>query len=183
MVSLCFYTAAQSAMTAFCPEPCCSALVSSVCTPVRKANLDRFKCSGTRLLPPCFAQSTEHQGIQQTLNPAAVHWCPVNAHLYEKLILIGSNAVAQDCCHLVLHSTTEHQGMHFALNPAAVHWCLVNAHLYEKLILIGSNAVAQNCCHLVLHSSTEHPADSSLVLTAITPLKVCWTYRCTVTNE
>ena len=45
--------------------------------------------------------STEKQGMQFTLNTAAVHWCLVSANLYTERMFIGVNAVAQGCCQLV----------------------------------------------------------------------------------
>ena len=72
--------------------------------------------------------STEEQGMQFTLNTAAVHLCLVTANLYAEWIFIGKTAVAQGCCQLVWHSSTEEQGRQFTLNTAAVHWCLVTAH-------------------------------------------------------
>ena len=71
--------------------------------------------------------STEEQGRQFTLNSAAVHGRLVHAHLYADWIfigvdVIGVNAVSQECCQPVLHSSTEQQGVILALNPAAVHW-------------------------------------------------------------
>ena len=66
--------------------------------------------------------STEEQGMQFTLNTAAVHLCLVTANLYAEWIFIGKTAVAQGCCQLVWHSITEEQGRQFSLITAAVHW-------------------------------------------------------------
>ncbi len=56
------------------------------------------------------------------LESAAVHWCQVNAHLYEEQIVIGVIAVTQDCCQPVLNCSTEQWEMRFALDSIAVHW-------------------------------------------------------------
>ena len=58
----------------FCPEPCCSALVFGVCRPVEvwifidvnAVSQDRFQLA--------LHSSTEQQGVNFALNPAAVHW-------------------------------------------------------------------------------------------------------------
>ena len=49
-----------------------------------RADVHRCKCSGTRLLSAGWHSSTEKQGMQFTLNTAAVHWCLVTANLYAK---------------------------------------------------------------------------------------------------
>ena len=97
-----------------------------------RADVHRCKCSGTRLLSAGWHSSTEKQGMQFTLNTAAVHWCLVTANLYAEWMFIGVNAVAQGCCQLAWHSSTEIQSRQFTLNIAGVHWCLVAEHLYAK---------------------------------------------------
>lgn len=93
--------------------------------------------------------------MQSTLNSAAVHWCLAIPFLYEKHILISANALAQDCCQLLLHNSKHQQGMHLLERCC----CALNfsiTHLYEKQILIGVRALAQHYFKLPLHSSTEH---------------------------
>ena len=97
-----------------------------------RVDVHRCKCSGTRLLSAGWHSSTEKQGMQFTLNTAAVHWRLVTANLYAEWMFIGVNAVAQGCCQLAWHSSTEIQSRQFTLNIAGVHWCLVAEHLYAK---------------------------------------------------
>ena len=143
------------------PKPCSSALVFGDCKSMCRVDLHMCKCSGTRLLSVVWHSSTEEQGRQFTLNPAAVHWCLVTASLCAEWIFIGVNAVAQGCCQLVWHSSTEEQGRQFTLNPAAVHWCLVTASLCAEWIFIGKNAVAQGCCQLFGTAAQKNKAGSS----------------------
>ena len=63
------------------PKPCSSALVFGDCKSMCRLDLHMCKCSDTRLLSVVWHSSTEEQGRQFTLNPAAVHWCLVTAHL------------------------------------------------------------------------------------------------------
>ena len=68
-----------------------------------------------------YGDCTPFQGRQLTLNTAAVHLFLVSAHLFAVSIFIGVNAVAQDCCQLVWHSSTEEQGRQSTQNIAAVY--------------------------------------------------------------
>ena len=78
-----FGTAAQKNKAgAVYPKHCSSALMFGDCTPVCRVNFHTCKCSDTRLLSVVWHSSTEEQGRQFTLNPAAVHWCLVTASLY-----------------------------------------------------------------------------------------------------
>ena len=87
-----------------------------------RADVHRCKCSGTRLLSAGWHSSTEKQGMQFTLNTAAVHWCLVTAtSACQEWLFIGKDGGAQGCCQLVWHSSTEKQGMQFTLNRAGVH--------------------------------------------------------------
>ena len=37
----------------------------------------------------------------------AVHWCRVNAHLYEDQVSLGVTAVTQACCELALQNNND----------------------------------------------------------------------------
>ena len=41
--------------------------------------------------------------MQFAKTSVAVHWCRVNAHLYEDQVSLGVTAVTQACCELALH--------------------------------------------------------------------------------
>ena len=129
------------------PKPCSSALVFGDCKSMCRVDLHMCKCSDTRLPSVVWHSSTEEQGRQFTLNPAALHWCLVTASLCAEWIFIGVNAVAQGCCQLVWHSSTEEQGRQFTLNPAAVHLCLVTATMCRVDLHMCKNAVTQ-CCRV-----------------------------------
>ena len=122
-----FGTTAQKNKAGSFPNYCTSALVFGDCTPVSRVDLQRCKCSGTRLQSAGLAQ--QHRRTRQFTLNSALHWCLVTAHLYvifigakctgvwrlhTEWIFIGKNAVAQGCCQLVWHSSTEEQGRQFS---------------------------------------------------------------------
>ncbi len=90
----------------------CSAFVLGHCTLVWNANLSRCNQSDTSLL------YSAELGLL-ALNRSAVHWCCVEADLYETEVFLGVTAMTQDCCTPVLASSNEQLGTHPALSSCS----------------------------------------------------------------
>ena len=100
------------------PKHCSSALVYGDWTPVCRVDLDRCKCSGTRLLSAGLAQQHRRTSRHFTLNTAAVvygDWTPVCRVDLDRCKCSGTRLLSAG-----LAQQHRRTSRHFTLNTAAV---------------------------------------------------------------
>ena len=161
---------------AFCPEPCCRALVFCDCTPVCRMDVSAVAQGFCQLV---LHSSTGQQGMQVPLYTAAMHWCykaavnwfcTATRHAFCRepccralvfcdctpVCRMAVSAVAQGFCQLVLHSSTGQQGRQVTLYTAAMYWCY--------------KAAVNWFCTATRHAFCREPCCRALVFCDCTPV-------------
>ena len=170
---------------AFCPEPCCRALVFCDCTPVCRMAVSAVAQGFCQLVlhsstgQQGMHSSTGQQGRQVTLYTAAMYWCykaavnwfcTATRHAFCRepccralvfcdctpVCRMAVSAVAQGFCQLVLHSSTGQQGRQVTLYTAAMYWCY--------------KAAVNWFCTATRHAFCREPCCRALVFCDCTPV-------------